>query len=54
MENCTWANRILYVWLGLLLALPMRAQMLFTLIDNTEYFCNFVLGNHRYICFVSY
>lgn len=41
MENCTWANRMLYVWLGLLLALPMRAQMLFTenmtmAIDSTK------------------
>ena len=29
-------------------------QILAELIQNTEYFSNFVGGNHRYICFVSY
>ena len=29
-------------------------QILAELIQYTEYFSNFVVGNHRYICFVSY
>ena len=29
------------------------ADTILIIIDNTEYFCNFVFGNHRYICFIS-
>ena len=35
-------------------SLRLTIQIIVKLIDNTDNFCNFVLGDHRYICFISY